>query len=120
MRPGWLTLMFAAALIFSHPVSAQGDLPPAGRSRFDQLIGSQPVPFPFSRLVDAINRRMQTGSGGLPPLKITLIPLGRSLQRDAGARIFPYRAWSPLPTATAGGTPPLKDRLFLGYHEKGR
>ena len=121
MRPGWLTLMFAAALIFSHPVSAQGDLPPAGRSRFDQLIGSQPVPFPFSRLVDAINRRMQTGSGGLPPLKITLIPLGRSLQRDAGAPdFFRYpRVVAAADGAGKPGIPPLKDRLFLGYHEKG-
>ncbi|MBW8329953.1 MAG: hypothetical protein K0M48_12600 [Thiobacillus sp.] len=121
MRPGWLTLMFAAALTLSHPVSAQGDLPPAGRSRFDQLIGSQPVPFPFSRLVDTINRQQQTDTGGLPPLKITLIPLGRSLQRDAGAPDF-FRF--PRVVAAADGTvrpgiPPLKDRLFLGYHEKG-
>ncbi len=31
---------------------------------------------------------MQPDAGGLPPLKITLIPLGRSLQRDAGAPDF--------------------------------
>ncbi len=121
MRPGWLTLMFAAALILSHPVPALDDLPPAGRSRFDQLIGSQPVPFPFSRLVDTINRQMQTDAGDLPPLKVTLIPLGRSLQRDAGAPDF-FRY--PRVVAAADGTgrpgiPPLKDRLFLGYHEKG-
>jgi len=113
--------MFAAALTSSNPAPAEDDLPPAGRSRFDQLIGSQPVPYPFSRLASTINRQMQTDAGGLPPLKVTLIPLGRSLQRDAGAPDF-FRF--PRVVAAADGTskpgiPPLKDRLFLGYHEKG-
>jgi hypothetical protein len=113
--------MFAAALTTSNPAPAEDDLPPVGRSRFDQLIGSQPVPYPFSRLVSTINRQMQTDAGGLPPLKVTLIPLGRSLQRDAGAPDF-FRF--PRVVAAADGTnkpgiPPLKDRLFLGYHEKG-
>ncbi len=48
---GRLTLMFAAALTISNPAFAQDDLPPVGRSRFDQLIGNAPVPYPFSRLV---------------------------------------------------------------------
>jgi len=113
--------MFAAALATSNPAPAEDDLPPVGRSRFDQLIGSQPVPYPFSRLVSTINHQMQTDAGGLPPLKVTLIPLGRSLQRDAGAPDF-FRF--PRVVAAADGTnkpgiPPLKDRLFLGYHEKG-
>jgi hypothetical protein len=113
--------MFAAALPLSHLAPAQDDLPAVGRSRFDQLIGNQPVPYPFSRLVDTINRQMRTDAGGLPPLKVTLIPLGRSLQRDAGAPDF-FRF--PRVVAAADGDnrpgiPPLKDRLFIGYHEKG-
>jgi mono/diheme cytochrome c family protein len=113
--------MFAAILTASGSLSAQDDLPPLGRSRFDQLIGSQPVPYPFSRLLNMINRQMQTDAGGLPPLKVTLIPLGRSLQREAGAPDY-FRF--PRVVAAADGvskpeTPPLKDRLFLGYHEKG-
>jgi mono/diheme cytochrome c family protein len=113
--------MFAAALNTLIPAQAEDDLPPVGRSRFDQLIGNAPVPYPFSRLLHTINRQMQTDAGGLPPLKITLIPLGRSLQRDAGAPDF-FRF--PRVVAAADGTskpgiPPLKDRLFLGFHEKG-
>ena len=114
-------LMFAAVLSAPHLAFAEDDLPPVGRSRFDQLIGNAPVPYPFSRLIDTINRQMQPDPGGLPPLKVTLIPLGRSLQRDAGAPDF-FRF--PRVVAAADGIskpgiPPLKDRLFLGFHEKG-
>jgi hypothetical protein len=113
--------MFAAALNVMIPAQAEDDLPPVGRSRFDQLIGNAPVPYPFSRLMDTINRQMQTDAGGLPPLKVTLIPMGRSLQRDAGAPDF-FRF--PRVVAAADGISkpgvlPLKDRLFLGFHEKG-
>jgi mono/diheme cytochrome c family protein len=121
MRPGWFALMSAATLILANPAPAQDDLPPTGRSRFDQLIGNAPVPYPFPRLVDTINRQMQTDSGGLPPLKTTLIPLGRSLQRDAGAPdFFRYpRVVAAADGDSRPGIPPLKDRLFLGFHEKG-
>lgn len=114
-------LTFAAALNATTPAQAEDDLPPVGRSRFDQLIGNAPVPYPFPRLLNTINRQMQTDAGGLPPLKATLIPLGRSLQREAGAPDF-FRF--PRVVAAADGTSkrgflPLKDRLFLGFHEKG-
>ena len=113
------TLMIAA--LFTVASVAADDLPPVGHSRFDELIGNAPVPFPFSRLVAKVNAQMQTDAGGLPPLKVTLIPLGRSLQREAGAPDF-FRF--PRMVAAADGDnkagyPPLKDRLFLGFHEKG-
>lgn len=108
-----------------HPGRSQSgpspDLPPVGRSRFDHLIGDAPVPYPFSRLVKKINAQMQPDRSGLPPLKITLIPLGRSLQRNAGAPDF-FRFPRVVAAAdgdTIPGVAPLKDRLFLGYHEKG-
>ena len=118
---GRLTLMFATALTISNPAFAQDDLPPVGRSRFDQLIGNAPVPYPFARLVKTINRQMQPDPGGLPPLKVTLIPLGRSLQRNAGAPDFFHfpRVVAAADGDNRPGVAPLKDRLFLGYHEKG-
>lgn len=113
--------MLVAVLTASNPAPAQDDLPPAGRSRFDQLIGNAPVPYPFSRLVKKINAQMQADPGGLPPLKITLIPLGRSLQRNAGAPDF-FRFPRVVAAADGRNIPgvePLQDRLFLGFHEKG-
>jgi hypothetical protein len=100
---------------------ATDDLPPVGHSRFDELIGDAPVPYPFSHLVARINAQMHIDAGGLPPLKVTLIPLGRSLQRESGAPDF-FRL--PRVVAAADGDnkaghAPLKDRLFLGFHEKG-
>ena len=64
---------------------------------------------------------MHPDPGGLPPLKITLIPLGRSLQRDAGAPDF-FRFPRVVAAADGANRPgfaPLKDRLFLGFHEQG-
>ena len=120
-----IRIMFSMSLAclssWSHAAQAQDDLPPVGHSRFDQLIGNAPVPYPFSRLVTIINRQMQPDPGGLSPLKITLIPLGRSLQRDAGAPDF-FRFPRVVAAADGNNRPgiaPLKDRLFLGYHEKG-
>lgn len=114
--------MFTAALIATNPVSAQDDLPPVGHSRFDQVVGNAPVPYPFSRLVKTINRQMQPDPGGLPPLKITLIPLGRSLQRNTGApNFFDFpRVVAAADSHNQPGVAPLKDRLFLGFHEKGK
>jgi len=122
--PIFLATLMIASLFTVADVAADvatQDLPPVGHSRFDELIGDAPVPFPFSRLVAWINAQMHTDAGGLPPLKVTLIPLGRSLQRDAGAPDF-FRF--PRVVAAADGDnkagyAPLKDRLFLGFHEKG-
>jgi mono/diheme cytochrome c family protein len=99
----------------------ESDLPPVGRSRFDELVGHAPVPFPFARLRKSIEAQMRPDPGGLPTLKTTLVPLGRSLQRHAGAPDF-FRF--PRVVAAADGLnkpgyAPLQDRLFLGYHEKG-
>ncbi|MFZ2207102.1 MAG: hypothetical protein WAV22_00375 [Porticoccaceae bacterium] len=113
--------LLAMCLALNLTAHAEPDTPPAGHSRFDELLGGQPVPYPFSRLVETINGQMRTDAGGLPALKITLIPLGRSLQRDAGAPDF-FRF--PRVVAAADGTnrpgfAPLRDRLFLGFQEQG-
>jgi hypothetical protein len=119
MKPARLSLMFA--LFLSPTVPAQNDLPPVGHSRFDALIGNEAVPYPFSSLMKKINAQMQPDPGGLPPLKVTLIPLGRSLQKDAGAPDY-FRFPRVVAAADGNNRPgiaPLKDRLFLGFHEKG-
>ncbi|MEW5967740.1 MAG: hypothetical protein AB1720_12230 [Pseudomonadota bacterium] len=114
-----LLLMFGTLSLPAHAL--EPDLPPAGHSRFDQLIGKAPVPYPFPRLLHTINRQMHTGADGLPPLKVTLIPLGRSLQRDAGAPDFFHdpRVVAAADGEARPGVAPLKDRLFIGFHEKG-
>jgi hypothetical protein len=95
------------------PKSPGGNLPVQGRSLFDRLIGDEPVPFPFSALVEKIARHS-------PNPKIALVPLGRSLQRTASAPdffAFPrFIVAADTDPAAAGIT--LKDRLFLGYNEK--
>ena len=97
----------------------QNDLPAAGRSTFDRVVGDGPVPFPFSKLLESIEQGLVRE--GLPPIKIVLIPLGRSLQRAAGAPdFFRYpRVVAAVDGQNKTGALPLKDRLFLGYHEKG-
>ena len=108
-------------LAMNPPARAEPDLPPAGHSRFDELIGNRPVPWPLPRLLAAINSEMQPDPGGLPPLKVTLIPRGRSLQRDAAAPDF-FRFPRVVAAADGANRPgfaPLRDRLFLGFQEKG-
>ncbi len=128
----WVGSMFLALALFSL-APAQGasagdeasDLPPRGHARFDELIGAGPVPFPFSRLLARINSQLDSqlapAANGLAPVKGVLIPLGRSLQRDAGAPDFFRfpRVLLAVDGAARAGVAPMKDRLFIGYHEKG-
>jgi len=106
------------------------NLPPVGRSLFDFLFtdssGATPayrIPFPFSALREELTRHLRT-LPGLPPFKQVLIPLGRSLQRTAGAPEFAHYPrvvlavdGEPAPEPGASGIF-LKDRLYLGYMEK--
>lgn len=105
------------------------DLPPAGRSLFDELFevgaaGAPPLPFPFPALLQRISRHLDASqpSGGL---SVVLIPLGRSLQRHAAGDADAFRyprvvaAVTGEPAATAApGHPYLRDRLYVAYHEK--
>lgn len=100
------------------------DLPPAGRSLFDHLVGTDPVPFPLESLLATIEARLDPDAYLDRPLKRVLIPLGRSLQREAGAPAF-FRF--PRAVAAVDGEPAmvqgdagllLRDRLYIGYLEK--
>jgi hypothetical protein len=100
------------------------DLPSAGRSLFDELVGrGRPdrwnIPFPFSKLIASLS---QTGGCQSRCVQTVMIPLGRSLQRSAAApEFFKYPrivAAFTADTATTGNFPLLKDRLYLGFQEK--
>lgn len=111
------------------PEKPGSNLPPVGRSLFDFLVtvqdGSretQVVPYPFSRLTDLIEQRLP--KTGRPSLKKVLIPVGRSLQRNAAdpdffeyPRVVVAVDTEPALEAHDAGML-LKDRLFLGYQEK--
>jgi hypothetical protein len=103
------------------------NLPPAGRSLFDELFAipaaavsggavRYAVPFPFERLLAELNAR-------IAPAAATgvLIPLGRSLQRHAADPdhfASPRVVVAVTEDAGAPGRPLLRDRLYLGYHER--
>ena len=105
------------------------DLPPVGRSLFDQLVESPDgfrgrIPFPFAKLVDSIAAQGGCISAKSNCYQRVLIPLGRSLQRPAAApAFFKHPRMVVGFTGDADGSderdvPLLKDRLYLGYQEK--
>jgi hypothetical protein len=98
-------------------------LPEAGRSLFDHVFaadGRYDLPFPFARLVRKLEEQVGADALGRPGVKRVLIPLGRSLQRSAGAADF-FRF--PRVVVAVDGEPKsehgplLKDRLYIGYQE---
>ncbi len=104
------------------------DLPPVGRSLFDSIVKSEPIPFPFQKLLKRLQELTQTednyniDSTGLIRL---LFPQGRSLQRLAASPEF-YRfprivvnvTGDPLQNELSESGLNLRDRLFLGYQPK--
>ena len=112
------------------PADPGPDVPPVGRSLFDYLVTAEngeqmryKVPFPFSALVRRVEQQLGAGDQ-ISHLKRVLIPLNRSLQRNAAEpEYFTYpRAVIGVdsePSMRAGFSGLLlKDRLFLGYQEK--
>ena len=112
------------------PTEPGTNLPPVGRSLFDFLTTKEVngrriyhIPFPFSAFVAQIESQLRSKDTA-PVLKRLLIPVNRSLQRRAGeGAYFTYpRAVLAVDTeinSTLGQSGMhLKDRLFIGYHEK--
>jgi hypothetical protein len=109
-------------MLLADPDEPGANLPPVGRSLFDELFEATPaaaryaLPYPFERLLGDLNAR-------IAPARATavLIPFGRSLQRHAAD---PDHFASPrvvVAITEDGGAPGralLKDRLYLGYHEQ--
>ncbi|MCB1896251.1 MAG: hypothetical protein H6945_20450 [Zoogloeaceae bacterium] len=92
-------------------------------SVFRALLGpDQQVPFPLPRLLALIDAQLAPGGAAFAGRPAVLVPLGRSLQRHAAgdADYFRYPrvvvAVTGEPRDTAA--PLLRDRLYLGYHEK--
>jgi hypothetical protein len=111
------------------PSSPGDNLPPAGRSLFDELFAVSAngqsridLPFPFEALLARIDARLAPDPASPQPVsRRVLIPLGRSLQRTAAAP--DYFAYPRVVVAVdaqpaSPGAPYLKDRLYIGYQEK--
>ena len=127
----WATAETAApAPVWVVDPAVPGDnLPPAGRSLFDQLFAvdrngqaSIDLPFPFDALLARLDAQLAREPGSaLPPAKRVLIPLGRSLQRTAAAPdyfAFPRVVVAVDAQPASISAPYLKDRLYIGYQEK--
>jgi hypothetical protein len=109
------------------PAIPGDDLPSRGRSLFDFLVTQeeagtkvQAVPFPFPALLQRIAARTGRGERSVAPTAV-LIPLGRSLQRNAAAPdffAFPRAVVAIVAQPASAGEPYLKDRVYLGYQEK--
>ena len=118
-------LVLLASLFPVQPASAQSpDLPTAGRSLFDHLTtdsdGLRRVPFPFTALMERVRREVGPDMLGHAGVRSVLIPLGRSLQRNASvSEAYRYpRVVAAVVGEPKPGAPLLKDRLYFGYHEK--
>jgi len=113
-----------------NPNQPGANLPPTGRSLFDFVVTSRDdgklkydVPFPYSELINKIERYLQPDLTYNLKTKQVLIPLGRSLARNIArpdffkfprvvAAIDTYPTMAP----DASGLM-LKDRLYIGYGE---
>ena len=118
-------------LLAANLAAAATDLPPVGRSLFDQLTiveaggrSVQRVPYPFEALLRSLESRAGPDALGRAGVAAVLIPLGRSLQRNASAqRPFDHPRVVAAVTgeprrADAHAQPLLKDRLFLGFQDE--
>jgi len=118
-------------LVAAKSVAAATDLPPAGRSLFDELTiveaggrSVQRVPYPFAALLRSLESRVGADTLGRSGVAAVLIPVGRSLQRNASLQ-HPFdhprivAAVTGEPRRTGGRAEAfLKDRLFLGFQDE--
>ncbi|HET6521431.1 MAG TPA: hypothetical protein VFG47_16665, partial [Geminicoccaceae bacterium] len=115
-------------ILVADPDEPGPNLPPVGRSLFDEVYGVGPpaaspadearhaIPFPFERLLADLNARIAPAEA-----KTVLVPLGRSLQRHAADPDYfasPRIVVAVDDDGAGAGGPLLRDRLYLGYHER--
>jgi hypothetical protein len=112
-----------------NPSNPGDNLPPVGRSLFDELFAVSAngqakidLPFPFAALLARLDASLARDPASRQPAsRRVLIPLGRSLQRTAAAP--DYFAYPRVVVAVdaqpaSAAAPYLKDRLYIGYQEK--
>ncbi len=115
--------MLIHALVCAGMAGASAATSQPAPSLFRSLLGpSQQVPFPLPSLLSLIGSRLAADSARFDGLPLVLIPLGRSLQRHA-AGVDGYFRYPRVVVAVTGeprdtAAPLLRDRLYLGYHEK--
>jgi hypothetical protein len=117
----------------SDPAQPGPSQPPVGRSLFDYLFSETDngeseyvIPFPFARLVERIEQQLAETSASAGGIRQVLIPMGRSLVRNASRPDF---FSSPRLVLAVDAQPRfnikhagllLKDRLYIGYMEDER
>lgn len=132
-KPGRSAFLLLLSLAWGHIAAAPRwiehasipgpDVPDAGQSRFDQLFLRQDrryqIPYPFSRLVRFLESRVENSDRA--GVRMTLIPMGRSLQREAPApdyfqfpRAVVAVEGEPI-TATDSAGEVLEYRLFVAH-----
>ena len=113
----------------AHPSAPGPDVPPAGRSLFDQLFASYAageltyhVPYPFEALRASLAARLEQGES--TPLLQVLIPHGRSLHREAAApdyfkspRVVLTIEAQPLTLENEAGLA-LSRKFYIGYQPR--
>lgn len=131
MHPVNAALLPALLLAGSQLHAASPDLPPVGRSLFDHLTireaggrSVQHIPYPFEALLRALEKRAGVDALGRPGVAAVLIPIGRSLQRNASpGQHFEHPRVVAAVTGESnvfgsGTSPLMKDRLFLGFQDR--
>ena len=122
-----------AAPVLAAP-NVEPDVPPTGASLFDRLFSEvvdgrarYRIPFPFEDLTREIARHLGSPSGEAGgDIARVLIPMGRSLQRDAAKpHYFEYpRAVAAVvgtvPESDESSRPQLLDRLFWAIRRRPR
>lgn len=103
------------------------DLPLRGQALFDVLRAefpashaAQPIPFPLSALLTRLRALVPMDKGNAP-YAAALIPIGRSLQRNAAASEYfryPRVVVAMVAESAEAAAPLLKDRLYFAYQEQ--
>ncbi|MFT5114461.1 MAG: hypothetical protein ACI8P9_003798 [Parasphingorhabdus sp.] len=104
------------AVWVAHPDNPGSNIPAAGISLFDKLFNqNKSLPFPFSSLVNSLSYKT-TPHGNTQSLRV-LIPIGRSLQREAAAPNYYHSPREVIAINGETNQQVLTNRLFIAYQQ---